>query len=528
MLFKKTKETIKTLQEQKNTLQEQLSKLTDENTKLKNSEEKLNSIITTLKYDKYFNLSPKNKQLDKECQQILNKLVDENKQATSTSSLASFSDYDVVASNNDGGYSYESLRTHCPIDIMYNVISGSHEILNKDVNYIMNFFNQKRQFPLNVYSIFLLKFFQQNNIIQNLLNAISLNISSGIKISTVNEKVDYNYYFLKIKKHLPEIINIAELVGGVYVAWNKEEEEYKIFTREEISLDAGQNYKNKRGALLSKQLNNFLSLSRDKKEKFLGEHKLFLYTHDNYYGSGSQTYEQYNVLDVVFVKGSNPFYYRQMESVVNGFGASIFEGCLEHAISLIDMSKFANLLARINGKFNMTKPSTNNKDMNDFYLDRALDLMKQSEDDILYHQNTDAITATHAGLNLEFINNSAYRDGLDSQMYNAISNIFGIPELFNADDSGQFKLFFKQKKTISNLIKTLCENKFNHYYTYLKNIFDIQLSHSGCVIDDKSISYSMIFTNSISIENIKQLLSYNAVANSEDKQLLNNMMSQMM
>ena len=113
-------------------------------------------------------------------------------------------------------------------------------------------------------------------------------------------------------------------------------------------------------------------------------------------------------------------------------------------------------------------------------------------------------------------------------MYNAISNIFGIPELFNADDSGQFKLFFKQKKTISNLIKTLCENKFNHYYTYLKNIFDIQLSHSGCVKDDKSISYSMIFTNSISIENIKQLLSYNAVANSEDKQLLNNMMSQMM
>ena len=78
MLFKKTKETIKTLQEQKNTLQEQLSKLTDENTKLKNSEEKLNSIITTLKYDKYFNLSPKNKQLDKECQQILNKLVEPN------------------------------------------------------------------------------------------------------------------------------------------------------------------------------------------------------------------------------------------------------------------------------------------------------------------------------------------------------------------------------------------------------------------------------------------------------------------
>ena len=59
MLFKKTKETIKTLQEQKNTLQEQLSKLTDENTKLKNNEEKLNSIITTLNYDKYFALSPK-------------------------------------------------------------------------------------------------------------------------------------------------------------------------------------------------------------------------------------------------------------------------------------------------------------------------------------------------------------------------------------------------------------------------------------------------------------------------------------
>ena len=436
-----------------------------------------------------------------------------------------------IATFDSGAYNPQGIQLQRSIfrpvvDYWYSALQGTHGFgQGEDVNTLLAFFNSKRQFPLNTYSIYLQKFYQQNSIIQSIITSITMPLSNNISCGLTD---DIKQQVLNnIKKDIFTILNYCELLGGCYVCYNKKYKCLDVLTREQISMTyEGITTKDAENTFFSEEMNRLLESSYEERQEIINKSNYILNNVKFYKRlSGKQKTvlipTEYSIHDVFFVRGFNKFYYFPMSIAMNGFGASLFEGCFDTALSLLHLNKFANMLSRVNGKFNIVKQKqkTDSK-ITGFNRSTILNETLDTKYKILSGDNTQNILALEEALELQNIDNNSYRENIESQIYNAIIGIYGIPELFISDnDSGNFKLFKKNKTNISAFIRTICETRFYHYKKVLENILGtILIQGYGLSADKAQIELSL--TISQNAENNKQLLSYNAVANQEDSNIV--------